>query len=228
MKTLNLMPKPFDWIEISNKGYSISKYPITNAQYEKFIEAGGYNEPKWWSETGWEQKLGHNWTQHLYRHNDKLNGADYPVVGVTWYEVVAFCLWLSDVTNEQIMLPLEEQWRYAAHGEDCRTYPWGEEWDCTRCNNSVEPCKNDRTTPVTQYEGKGDSPFGVVDMVGNVWEWCLTNYASARNDLESTDIRCIQGGAWIDSDIKYLRCRKDNWYTPFYKSPVIGFRIVRL
>src|SRR5690606_8543992 len=121
------------------------------------------------------------------------NGADYPVVGVSWYEAVAFCRWLSEATGEAITLPTEEQWQYAAQGDDGRKYPWGDEWDCTRCNNSVEPCHSDGTTPVRQYEGPGDSPFGVVDMSGNVWEWTLTEYESGVNDLDGANNRVIRG-----------------------------------
>ncbi|HLV33558.1 MAG TPA: SUMF1/EgtB/PvdO family nonheme iron enzyme, partial [Spirillospora sp.] len=168
--SLSLMPAPFDWIEIPKKGYSIAKYPITNAQFAKFIEAGGYKQQKWWTQAGWEAKAkgwawnsskseweetGTAWTQPRYWTDSKWNGAEQPIVGVSWYEAVAFCLWLSEATGEKIMLPTEDQWQYAAQGDDGRAYPWGNDWDCKRCNNSVEPCDSNVTTPVTQYEGNG-------------------------------------------------------------------------
>lgn len=135
------------------------------------------------------------------------------------------------MTGENIMLPTEAQWQYAAQGDDGRTYPWGNDWDCKRCNNSVSPCSSNVTTPVTQYEGrnKGDSPFDVVDMAGNVWEWCLTDYEKQTDDINSTaNSRVLRGGSW---DYKYtynFRCGyrlKDNPHDGFDD---IGFRVARL
>lgn len=238
------LPEPFRWIDIPGKDYSISKYPITNAQYARFIETGGYNERRWWTETGWDARLkglvldyskGEGvatdtpWTEPRFWNDSKWNGANYPVVGVTWYEAVAFCQWLSEVSGENIMLPTEEQWQYAAQGDDGRTYPWGNEWDCTRCNNSVEPCQSDGTTPVQQYEGKGDSPFGVVDMSGNVWEWCLTDYDQKTNDLNSdTQYRVIHGGGWFYFTKADCRCTFRYYDVPYGCYNFRGFRIVRV
>ena len=66
-----------------------------------------------------------SWSEPRFWNDSQWNGAQHPVVGVSWYEAVAFCLWLSDVTGERIMLPTEDQWQYAAQGDDGRTYPWG-------------------------------------------------------------------------------------------------------
>lgn len=238
------LPEPFRWIDIPGKDYSISKYPITNAQYARFIETGGYNERRWWTETGWDARLkglvldytkGEGvatdtpWTEPRFWNDSKWNGANYPVVGVTWYEAVAFCQWLSEVSGENIMLPTEEQWQYAAQGDDGRTYPWGNEWDCTRCNNSVEPCQSDGTTPVQQYEGKGDSPFGVVDMSGNVWEWCLTDYDQKTNDVNSdAQYRVIRGGGWFYFTKADCRCTFRYYDVPYGCYNFRGFRIVRV
>ncbi len=192
-----ILPQPFDLIPIPNRDYSIAKYPVTNAQFAQFIGTGGYKNDKWWTPEGLKYRKDENWTEPRYWTDSKWNGASHPVVGVSWFESVAFCLWLSDVTGENIMLPTEDQWQYSAQGDDERAYPWGNEWDCTLCNNSVDPCTSDQTTPVTQYEDKGDSPFGVVDMSGNVWEWCLTDYESKNNT--SYDMRALRGGSWYNS-----------------------------
>jgi formylglycine-generating enzyme required for sulfatase activity len=146
--------------------FAISKYPITNAQYAKFIEAGGYREQKWWTDDGWYLRTIERWTEPKHWQDKKWTAAEHPVDGVSWYESMAFCCWLSEVTGEKILLPTDQQWQWAALGDDGRKYPWGKDWDGTRCNNSVGSQLSMGTTPVRQYEGRGDSPFGVVDMVG--------------------------------------------------------------
>lgn len=216
-----------EWIEIPNKGYSIAKYPTTNAQFAKFIEADGYNQQKWWTQAGWEEKAkgwtwnsskneweetGNAWTQPRYWMHSEWNSEEQPVVGISWYEAIAYCLWLSNLTGENIMLPTEDQWQYAAQGDDDRAYPWGNDWNCKRCNNSVPPCHNNATTPVTYYENMndclgGNSPFGAVDMAGNVWEWCLTDYHRKTNDMNTNaSIRAIRGGSWYSFNADLFRC----------------------
>lgn len=242
--SLSLMPAPFAWIEIPggkgtmktdekgvklsipNDRYWIAKYPVTNAQFAKFMDAGGYKEKRWWTEAGWEQCQKGQWTQPRLWTDTKWNGAEQPVVDVSWHEAVAFCLWLSDMTGENIMLPTESQWQYAAQGDEGRAYPWGNEWDCKRCNNAVQPCSSNVTTPVTQYEGKGDSPFGVVDMAGNVLEWCLTDYHEGTDDVNRNAAkRVMRGGAWIHIDTGSLDCRARRNNSPDIELPFAGFRI---
>jgi formylglycine-generating enzyme required for sulfatase activity len=238
------LPAPFAWIDIPGKGYSIAKYPLTNAQYAKFVESDGYHQRQWWTEAGWEAKLkglvwdfgkgeavatNNPWTEPRYWNDSHWNGAEQPVVGVSWYESVAFCLWLSEATGEKIMLPAEEQWQYAAQGDDGRTYPWGNAWDCNRCNNSVKPCQSEGTTPVRHYEGKGDSPFGAVDMAGNVWEWCLTDYETKTNDLNSSATsRVVRGGAWFYFSKADCRCAFRYGDLPYSWYNFRGFRLSRV
>jgi formylglycine-generating enzyme required for sulfatase activity len=145
---------------------------------------------------------------------------------VSWYEAVAFCLWLSEATGEKIMLPTEDQWQYAAQGDDGRAYPWGNDWDCKRCNNSVKPCASNVTKPVRHYEGKGDSPFGVVDMAGNVWEWCLTDYNKKTNDINSiANKRVLRGGSWSRYNSDFLRCDYRGRNFPSHWGCHWGFRL---
>lgn len=242
-KSVTLLPAPFAWVEIPGKGYHIAKYPVTNAQYAKFIDTEGYNQRQWWTDAGWEAKeqgltldwgtgqavaADQPWTAPRFWNDSQFNGGAYPVVGISWYEALAYCRWLSDATGESINLPAEEQWQYAAQGDDGRTFPWGNEWDCTRCNNSVKPCQSSGTTPVQQYEGKGDSPFGVVDMSGNVWEWTLTEYESkANDDLNNTNGRVIKGGGWFFFTAADCRATFRYWDMPFGWYNFRGFRPVR-
>lgn len=233
----NILRAPFAWVKIPAgqvtiekqvhkvEPFFIAKYPLTNAQFKPFMEAGGYKEKKWWTDTGWEACQKDKWTEPRYWQDSQWNGAEQPVVGVSWYEAVAFCRWLSDQTEQKIMLPTESQWQYAAQGNDGRNYPWGKDWDCKRCNNSVKPCDSNVTTPVTAYEGQGDSPFGVVDMAGNVWEWCLTQYESGSNDLDGTNVRVLRGGSWdnVNSDIFRVSARDRSF--PGFRYNFGGFRL---
>jgi len=224
------MPAPFAWInlDVPGKDYSISKYPITNGQFAKFIEADGYNTKKWWTEQGWQERQSGGWKEPPYWNDSNWNGADKPIVGVTWFEAVAFCLWMSEATGQKIMLPTENQWQYAAVGMARTTYPWGEAWDCKRCNNSVHPCNSNGTTPVTRYEGKGDSPFGVVDMAGNVWEWCLTDFDKKTNEVNSRAAkRVLRGGSWFYNTPVRFASDYRFWSEPATCDYQFGFRIFR-
>jgi Sulfatase-modifying factor enzyme 1/TIR domain len=231
--SLDLMPQPFAWIDIpgttgktwQREPYEIAKYPITNAQFAKFVEAGGYTQGKWWTDAGWQQCEKDGWTEPRFWKDTRWNGTELPVVGVSWYESVAFCLWLTDITGEEIMLPTEDQWQYAAQGDDGWEYPWGNELDAKRCNTLES--KIGKTTPVRQYEGKGDSPFGVVDMAGNIWEWCLTDYQKKMNDINSiTNDRVVRGGSWhVDSSYACAAYRHA-WH-PSSRNYSLGFRVVR-
>lgn len=248
-KVPEILPAPFAWVEIPgghgmmkmlggttleipSKTYWMSKYPITNAQYAKFMEAGGYTQEKWWTMLGWEWKQIKNWTAPRFWDDNDFNGAEQPIVGVSWLESVAFCLWLSDVTSETIMLPTEAQWQYAAQGDDGRAYPWGNKWKDTRCNHNVGGEGIGKTTPVRHYEGTknrlvGKSPFGVVDMVGNVYEWCLTDYGNGMNNIyDDAPSRRMRGSSWYDDIVDIFRCDyRGEDYDSFLWDNNLGFRI---
>lgn len=245
------LPPPFDWIDIPagsvtlDSGgyvpvegqtfevppYTIAKYPITNAQFAGFTEANGYGEPRWWTEYGWQKREKEKWWRPRFLHNAKFNPPDHPVVGVSWHEAVAFCRWLSDMTGEAIMLPTELQWQRAAQGNTNRPYPWGDTFDLHCCNSCVKtPRTRNSTSPVTRYEGKGDSPFGVVDTCGNAWEWCLTEFHTGLNDpmlYGENPIVTLRGGAW------YLPSKDAMKVTFRFGAPsslvdyAMGFRIAR-
>ncbi len=241
--TYRFVPAPFAWIDIPSRGYGIAKYPITNAQFAKFMEADGYNQRKWWTDAGWDAKLkgldwdNKNsgwvetriaWTAPRYWTDSRWNEPDQPVVGVSWYEAEAFCLWLSDVSGEKIMLPTEDQWQYAAQGDDKRDYPWGNKWDASCCNNNVDKKGIGKTTPVRQYEGKGDSPFGLVDMAGNVWEWCLNDFKNkVDNSNNHANNRVLRGGAWISFNEALFRCGYRSAVNPSFSDNNYGFRVSR-
>jgi len=205
-----------DWIknevpqhEVTLPAYAIARYPVTNAEFRRFIEDGGYTTREYWTEAGWQQKEEKNWAQPRYWEDGQWNDPAQPVVGVSWFEAVAYCAWLTaKIQKYTYRLPTEAEWEKAARGTDGRRYPWGNDWDATRCNNKESG--PDKTTPVGQYPA-GDSPYGVGDMVGQVWEWCSSKYGGTgnkpkfgypykpdreREDLEGDDTRIARGGSW--------------------------------
>jgi len=154
----------------------IAKTPVTNAQFRPFVEGDGYRNERYWTQAGWlwcqEEKI----TKPDYWDNKEWNGADYPLVGVSWFEAVAYCRWLTAQTSHEFRLPSEAEWEKVARGSDGRIYPWGNAWEVGRCNS--EEAGIGKTTPVGQYPN-GASPYGVLDMAGNVWEWVATKYGKS-------------------------------------------------
>ena len=141
---------------LSLSDYYIAKTPVTNAQYEAFVKATGHRQPNHWG-NGQPPK----------------DEADHPVVYVYWKDAVAYCRWLAEATGKPYRLPTEAEWEKAARGPDGRIYPWGNEWDSKRCNTAEGGKRS--TTPVGAYPA-GASPYGVLDMAGNVWEYCATKW----------------------------------------------------
>jgi formylglycine-generating enzyme required for sulfatase activity len=212
--------------------FAIARYPVTNAQYAAFMAAGGYANRAWWADDGWAAKAKHGWTESRYCRDSDWNQPDCPAVGVSWHEAMAFCRWLSVMSSQTITLPTEAQWQRAAQGDDGREYPWGNDApDADRCNWNRNI---DQTSPVTYYP-TGASPFGVMDLSGNVWEWCLT----AWNDGEagepgSRQARVLRGGSWSSDSPLSLRAANRNGNDPnTRKDPnsrdtLYGLRCVRL
>lgn len=114
--------------QVIDHDYWIDKYPGTNEKYRAFIEAGGYENQRCWSEDGWEWRTKHTITSPQYWTDEKWNKDDHPVVSVSYYEAEAYAKWVGK------RLPTEQEWEEAARGEDGRLYPWGEESDMEKCH----------------------------------------------------------------------------------------------
>jgi formylglycine-generating enzyme required for sulfatase activity len=198
--------------------YYLSRHPITNAQYEKFNPA------------------------HKSRRMPKANDG-HPAVYLSSLEAIKFCQWLSARERKRYRLPTEAEWEYAAKGNDGRTYPWGETVGQGNLANFADantsfawsdPTVNDgyaETSPVGSYP-LGSSPFGVEDMAGNVWEWCLdfyepykgTDRINPRGPANGSQ-RVYRGGSW-KSRFANLKTTARGYNLPSYASNDVGFRIV--
>jgi len=226
--------------EVTLEEYAMARYPITNAEFERFIEDGGYNNSDYWTEAGWQQKEKKGWTQPRLWDDETWNSPSQPVVGVSWYEALAYCRWLSEKSGKPYRLPTEAEWEKAARGTDGRRYPWGDTWDASLCNNKESgPGK---TTPVGEYPA-GESPYGVEELVGQVWEWCRSKYGGTdakpkfgypykpndgREDEEGSDTRILRGGSWWNDDpAEWCRCGYRIGDYPWLWFNLRGFRCVR-
>lgn len=203
--------------KIEDISYSlyISRHLVTNKQFSSFIVETNYK-------TVAEVKGG--WISGKNRFSNEINWRyprnylshttaefeNHPVVQISWVDAIEYCKWLTrklsrDLpTGWAITLPSEREWEKAARGENGLMWPWGNRFEPDNCN-TLEG-KSRKTTPVGQFSPRGDSPYGVSDMVGNVWEW-------TRSD---SDFQRLAGGYLAARDKRSLR--GGSFYYHFYNS----------
>jgi len=194
--------------------FYIAVTETTNAQYGWFLKATGHKAPLYWEDKN-------------------LNGPNQPVVGVTWYEAVAFCQWLTKITGVPHSLPTEAQWEAAARGGLAgQAYPWGDAapdaGGVFRANfrtalpGAAGFCF---TAPVGSFAANG---YGLFDMAGNASEWCQDRYEPLRRGgpFKPGVLRLLKGGSWL-SGPRDLRNAARQSAPPQYADGYIGFRVVR-
>lgn len=225
----DIFPQPWGWCRVptgevtleNNAGtfsidhfFYMAKYPVTYAQYQVFIDApdGFYND-QWW------QELAINTKHRIHRGEQQWKIDNHPRENVSWFEAVAFTRWLSNKTGANIRLPMEWEWQWAAQGVDQRIYPWGNDFDLNLCN--IRQSDFGQTTPVTQYLS-GSSPFNVLDMSGNVSEWCENIEPLMHSDAR--DLRVHRGGSWYFNK-NVARIAQREWAHVGTRIDYIGFRI---
>lgn len=164
-----------------------------------------------------------------YWDDAQLTWPSQPVVGITWFEANAYCVWLSEIIGREFRLPSEVEWEAAARGSEGRAYPWGLQWDSARANTlegrALKP------SPVGAYQAAGGTgPFGTEDHAGNVWNWTSTLFkqypyqASSQEDPESKGERIVRGGSW-DFVCDKARCAHRRKYVPDDFDTYMGFRV---
>jgi formylglycine-generating enzyme required for sulfatase activity len=178
--------------------YYIGKNVVTNAQFAKFVKQTGYR------------------TQGEWEKHFSFNTANHPVVNVSWNDAKAYCDWAG------LRLPTEAEWEKAARGTDARRYPWGNEWDASKCNNwngiktaSMANIYQGRGTIPIASHPEAASPYGVLGQAGNSWEWCADWYdenyyqnSPASNPTGPTKgiYRVLRGGSWCRYSPDLFRC----------------------
>lgn len=195
------------------KGFFIDKYPVTNAQFCAFLNERG-NQPEgkveWIDLNGTEDER-----CRIRKDSDRFvvesGFEEHPVTFVSWAGARAYAAWAGK------RLPAEEEWEKAARGIDGRVYPWGNEFDKDKCNTKESIIRH--TTPVGRYP-EGCSPYGGLDIAGNVWEW------TDRRQEEAKERIFVRGGSWVSRGDD-CRCADRGWGDPGDGDYSVGFRCAR-
>ena len=193
--------------------YAIGQYPVTNREYQAFVQESGWKAPPDWD-------------------GDQVpeSRPSHPVANISLADALAYCAWLNAKTGKDYRLPSEAEWEKAARGGDGRIYPWGDAFG--QGNANTHEAWIGAPTAVGQFSPHGDSPYGCADMAGNVWEMTSSLYRAYpyqagdnQEDLTLADTRVMRGGAF-----NYLRdsarCAARGWYGPDLRFESIGFRVV--
>jgi serine/threonine-protein kinase len=185
--------------------FSIDKFEVTNGRYLRCIEAGACARPS---------PLGY----------DAMTRANLPVTVVSWQQAVAYCRWVGK------RLPTEAEWERAARGTDGRHYPWGNTFGAERANVGYSVRA---TTPVGSYP-QGASPYGVMDLAGNVWEWTSSLYkpypydsGDGREDLTARGSRVERGGGWYTPEWHARTTRRTASGHVYRRFSDLGFRCAK-
>ena len=194
-----------------NHRFYIDKYEVTNAEYAAFLTAKGNAnvEGVHWVE------LGSRYTALVEQDSVYLvkeGFARHPVIEVSWYGARAYCQWAGK------RLPTEEEWQFACAGADAQKYPWGADFEVGRANIFGDADGYRRTAPVGSFP-RGASPFGLLDMGGNVWEWTQGG----------EKVQFLRGGSWINGPTLAQCNKRTNTKDShsYIKGNTIGFRCAR-
>jgi formylglycine-generating enzyme required for sulfatase activity/predicted phosphodiesterase len=203
---------------VSLESFLIGMYPVTNREYKEFVDATGRQVP--FRDDVWSRNM--NWSPQTRTYLPDRD--DHPVTLVSWYDAQAYCQWLGG------RLPTEAEWEKAARGDDGRQWPWGDTWQDDRCNAGRGGIQN--TTPVNRYGERGQSPYGVRDVVGNVWEWTSSipdpypyKPGDSRESVAAVGKRAHRGGAWLLPP-SIVRCATRGSTGPGDFGFNLGFRVV--
>jgi formylglycine-generating enzyme required for sulfatase activity len=217
------------------EAYFIGKHEVTNREWKKFRDDPGYDDPRFWPN-------GHivprdqipYWTQPNNHGGGTPGSDDYPVIGVNWDAATAYCAWLSAKTGKRYRLPTEAEWEKAARGTDARRYPSGDTIDRSHAN-FVYAQPYDTVMPVGSFSA-GASPYGALDLAGNVMEWTQDWYdrdyysVSPRKNPKGPATgayRVVRGGSFFVETFDLRASARAMAWPSFQAYRMIGFRAVR-
>jgi formylglycine-generating enzyme required for sulfatase activity/energy-coupling factor transporter ATP-binding protein EcfA2 len=236
-----------------DKPYQIGKYPVTNLQYRRFVDAEGYAKREYWSDDGWAWRTGtydskatedyeKNWLaerpkekrgEPYFWHDLKWNNPLAPVVGVSWFEAEAYCNWLAQELGKPTRLPTEEEWERAARHTDGREYPWGEKFDRDRLN-CAEFWGGKNDLDWNQWFDSKGYEVASTTMVG---QFEAGNSMAGASDMsgnvwewtnswydEEHTRRSVRGGSWFNNR-NDVRCAYRVGFIPNYFDDFVGFRV---
>jgi serine/threonine-protein kinase len=220
----------------------IDRTEVTNAQFAAFLNERGNQVDGGgaWLDVESEYAQEHVLIGQVDGEFQPKSGyADHPVVLVSWYGASAYCAWAG------ARLPTEAEWEKAARGTDGRTYPWGNAFNGTLLNYCDANCASDRrdkdyddgyefTSPVGSYPA-GASPYGALDMAGNVCEWVTDWYGRCPSEAQTNptgpstgETRVVRGGSWNDYWV-YMLCATYRYgVNPEFSHHIFGFRCAQL
>jgi formylglycine-generating enzyme required for sulfatase activity len=228
----NTLPPSRPEHKVKLGAFAIGKTTVTNLDFKAFIMAGGYKNAEYWGEMGWKWVKSKGGKQPAFWGDANFNQPDQPVVGVCWYEALAFTRWMGAATGLPWRLPTEAEWEAAARGPE-------DEAPTPRVYNTVErgfghPWAVTTTPTNTAW-------CGALDMCGNVWEWCSSRWGrnwqkldygypyfegNNREDLSGSHARIIRGGSWFDALTEANPANRGR-YLPGSRGSNIGFRLAR-
>lgn len=184
--------------------YWMARFPVTNELYDNYVVDNDIIHPASIKRLilvpkGGDETEGVDWG----------NIKDHPLCNISWYSAIEYCQWLDNLYKDELpagfnlRLPTEAEWEKSARGTDGRLYPWGDKFDSVRCNTQESGLKS--TSPVGVYSPQGDSPYGIADMLGNVWEWTQTLFEKypydsndGRENMKTPGDRVLRGGSYFE------------------------------
>lgn len=209
--------------------FEMGRFPVTNADFAEFMAAGAYQKAEYWFPEGWRHRQEQSWHQPAFwgeaSYRSGLDFPQHPVVGVCWYEAMAYARWAG------CRLPSEAEWEAAARGSEGRIWPWGNQWEAD-CANTAE-AKHLSTTPVGLYP-LGATPTGLLDLIGNVFEWTASVYQPYPYQAEHHEPatggvieRSLRGCSFNHKGSYFSRAAYRFHSGPFTRHSDIGFRVAR-
>jgi formylglycine-generating enzyme required for sulfatase activity len=224
--------------DVSVGRFAMGRFEVTVGEYLRFVRATGRHAPEW-QESGSKYNIETGTDSYYKKFGSALTNENHPIVGVSWYDAVAYAEWLSQQTGHKYRLPTEVEWEYAARAGSSTKYWWGNSIGSNKAN-----CDSDcgdsfkYTAPVSSF---APNAFKLYDTVGNVWEWTCSEYENRYNGKETAckkhalienagankSLFVLRGGSWNSVDWRTRTANRSRWQ-PAGRDGHFGFRLARI